>query len=532
VTTRVRLHYRICSGRLAAAFAVVWLNCAVAAASLSPQEQRGKQIYVQGSSPAGATITAMVGEAAVALPATTIPCASCHGPDGRGRPEGGVIPSDITWRNLTKSYGHRHEFGRHHPAFDAASLAVAITRGIDPAGNRLDAAMPHYSMEPEDLQALITYLKRIETDSDRGVSATRVRLATQLPVTGRLASLGQAMRAVMTAYFADLNAAGGIHGRDIELLVIPFGDSPRAALNNLEQSLAEQDIFALVGAYSVGLEFEMAQLMEQQQTPLIGPFTLQPHSAAALDRHTFYLFPGHEQQARVLVDYALGQAGQAPRLAVVGPATPATARLGEVITDQARSHGLEAVQVFEYPGDPASAAQLAAALRAAASTAVFFFGTPDELTVVLQTLGKFPRPPAIFLPSTLVTPALFTAPAVFEKRIFVAYPTLPSDLSAMGRRDYNALRTKHDLPSEHVSGQIAAYAAARTLVEGLKRAGRDLSRDKFVSALEGLYRFDTGLTAPLTYNPNRRIGALGAHVVAVQLEAGRYAPVGPWRNLE
>lgn len=532
MTTKPRVRYHIRTGRRTVAFAVLWLTCAAAVAGLSPQEQRGKQIYVQGTSPSDAAITAMVGKEAVTLPASTVPCASCHGPDGRGRPEGGVTPSDITWRNLTKSYGHQHAFGRHHPAFDAASLAAAITRGIDPAGNRLDAAMPRYRMEPEDLQALITYLERIETDSDRGVSASRVRLATQLPLTGRLASLGEAMRAVMAAYFADLNAAGGIHGRDIELLVIPFGDSPRAALSNLEQSLAEQEIFALVGTYSVGLESEMAQLMEQQQTPLVGPFTLQPHSGAALDLHTFYLFPGHEQQARVLVDYALGLAEQAPRLAVVGPATPYTARLGEVIRDQALSHGLKTVQVFDYPDGALPAAQLAADLRDAASTGVFFFGTPDELTVVLQALGAMSQPPAIFLPSTLVTPTLFRAPAVFEKRIFIAYPTLPSDLNPMGRRDYNALRAKHDLPSEHVSGQIAAYAAARTLVEGLKRAGRDLSREKLVSALEGLYRFDTGLTAPLTYNPNRRIGALGAHVVAVQLEAGRYAPVGPWRTLE
>ena len=121
---------------------------------------------------------------------------------------------------------------------------------------------------------------------------------------------------------------------------------------------------------------------------------------------------------------------------------------------------------------------------------------------------------------------------MFDQRIFIAYPTLPRDVTARGQQEYNALRQKYDLPETHISGQIAAYAAARTLVEGLKRAGRDLSRQGLVSALEGLYRFDTGLTPPLTYNANRRIGALGAHVVAVQLEAGRYAPVGAWQPLD
>jgi len=504
-----------------------------AATALSPQEQRGKQIYIHGTSAAGTAITAHVGTQAVALPASAIPCASCHGPDGRGRPEGGVNPTDITWQNLIKHYGHRHDFGRQHPAFDTASLAAAITRGIDPAGNRLDAAMPLYSMEPDDLAALIAYLKCIETDSDRGLSATNIRLATQLPLSGRLAGLGEAMRAVMLAYFAELNAAGGIHGRHLELVVIPFGDSPRTALTNLEQGLAEQEIFALIGSYSVGLEDETTRLMEQQQLPLVGPFTLQPQSGEGLDRHTFYLYPGQEQRVRVLVDVAGDRkSARAPRLAVAGPDTPTLTRLGQVITEQAHRHGWDTVQTFGYPPGQLVPAQLAAALRDTGNTALFFFGTSDELNALLVTLGESDQPPAVYLLSSLATPALLTAPAVFDQRIFIAYPTLPRDVTARGQQDYNALRHKYDLPEAHVSGQIAAYAAARTLVEGLKRAGRDLSRQGLVSALEGLYRFDTGLTPPLTYNANRRIGALGAHVVAVQLKAGRYAPVGAWQPLD
>jgi hypothetical protein len=47
-----------------------------------------------------------------------------------------------------------------------------------------------------------------------------------------------------------------------------------------------------------------------------------------------------------------------------------------------------------------------------------------------------------------------------------------------------------------------------------------------VEGLEKLYNFETGVTPPLTYGPNRRIGALGAHIVSVDLGNQRYVPTG------
>ena len=108
------------------------------------REARGKQIYLEGEGNSGTVIIARVGQENTELPASAVPCAGCHGPDGRGRPEGGVLPSDITWSYLTRAYGHQHAYGRKHPAFNEASVVTAITRGVDPAGNRLDPAMPRY----------------------------------------------------------------------------------------------------------------------------------------------------------------------------------------------------------------------------------------------------------------------------------------------------------------------------------------------------------------------------------------------------
>ena len=78
---------------------------------------------------------------------------------------------------------------------------------------------------------------------------------------------------------------------------------------------------------------------------------------------------------------------------------------------------------------------------------------------------------------------------------------------------------------------IAAFAAAKLLEEGLRRAGRDLDRRKLVDALEELYGYETGLTPPLSYGPNRRIG-FGEHlprtVAFVENEHGLVAAPASW----
>jgi hypothetical protein len=115
-----------------------------------------------------------------------------------------------------------------------------------------------------------------------------------------------------------------------------------------------------------------------------------------------------------------------------------------------------------------------------------------------------------------------------EGKIYLAFPSIPQDQTAAGLRELEELLKSRGLSLRHRPSQVAALASAKVLVEGLKIAGRDLTRDKLLRALESLYDFHTGLTPPLTYGVNRRIGALGAYVVALDLETGAFEQVGGW----
>jgi len=117
-------------------------------------------------------------------------------------------------------------------------------------------------------------------------------------------------------------------------------------------------------------------------------------------------------------------------------------------------------------------------------------------------------------------------PPESKNKIFLAFPTVPSDVSSEGLAEFRELQEKYKIAPRHTAAQLSAFAAAKVFVEGLTRAGRDLNREKFISALDTLYDYDTGVTPRLTFGPNRRVGAAGAHIVTFDPAKKEFTPLG------
>ena len=82
------------------------------ALDLTAQELAGKRLYREGISSSDAQLTARVGASDMSVPASVLPCASCHGTDGRGRAEGGVRPPSLDWQRLALGQGARQANSR------------------------------------------------------------------------------------------------------------------------------------------------------------------------------------------------------------------------------------------------------------------------------------------------------------------------------------------------------------------------------------------------------------------------------------
>lgn len=493
---------------------------------LTPAERRGRALYLRGESASKREIVAIVGD--LDVPASTVTCAGCHGRRGEGKTEGGVTAGNLNWSNLIKPYGHTHPNGRKHGPFTESSFATAVVRGVDPSGNNLVVAMPRYRMSIEDMNDLIAYIKRLEFDRDPGVTAESIDVGVPLATGAALAETGDSIRQVLTAYFEDLNAHGGIYNRKIKLHFTDTTSTDMAA--NLRALTTQNQVFAFIGGISAGTDKQIATFAREEEIPFIGPATLIPQVEHPPNRYIFYLLPGVSEQAAALVNYANQQLGiKKQRLAVLVPSGELAATASDAAIAQAKQVGWTDVVKVTYASENFDANQIAQQLKTSNAAAVFVFGAGKDIEKFLTAANALQWTPYVFSLGVMTSQSLATElPAAFNKKVFLAFPTVPADVTAAGVAEYRALADKYKLPARHAAAQLAALAAATTFVEGLKRTGADLSREQLISALEGLYDYDTGLTPKLIFGPNRRVGASGAYIITINTETKEFVSASGW----
>jgi ABC-type branched-subunit amino acid transport system substrate-binding protein len=438
----------------------------------------------------------------LSVPASNLNCSGCHGMRGEGKTESGITAGNLTWPNLTKPYGHTHPTGRQHGPFNESSLIRAVVNGIDSNGNNLLVAMPRYKISAQDMADLIAYLKRIDSDLDPGLTDSSVRIGLVVPSEGALADAGAAMKDVLSAYFDDLNNRGGIFNRKIDLRVANAGA--------VQDFVREEQVFAFVGGLSAGADTQLATLARNEEIPFIGPSTLLPHVETPVNRYLFYLLPGVEEQARSLVNFANTQPElQNASVAIIHNGNALGVAAAKAAEQQAKKLGFKLVQTPD-------------------AKAVFFFGAGKEQSDLLREAEAANRRPYFFFLGALTGKELPTP--TFNDKVFIAFPTLPSDITSDGMAEFRALHEKYKFAPRHTASQLAAFAAAKVFVAALTRAGKDLSRETLITALESLYDYDTGITPRITFGPNKRIGAAGAHVVRLDLAEKNFPTASSWIN--
>ncbi|MDH4845211.1 c-type cytochrome [Pseudomonas sp. BN505] len=482
------------------------------ALDLTEHEQAGKRLYREGVSSSDAQLQARVGASDISVPASVLPCASCHGNDGRGRAEGGVRPPNLDWQRLAQGQGAREANGRSYPAYTERSLARAIQHGVDPAGNQLDPAMPRFELTMADQRNLTAYLKRLAEERDPGIEEGVLRLGTLLPASGPLAEAGQVVRAVLEDGVAQLNQQGGIHGRHLQLVVLDPGFDAASAEQALQQLLEQERVFALISLLAPMLDLRLTTLLAPQNVPLIGSTPRSGGSAQIFDP-----LPGLPAQLLSLAGHARAGLGLAPGDMRVVYAGSDQAEAAEQVRERLLQEGWAPPAIEAFEG------------QAVDGQGIVFLGRAQafvELATALQAAG---RQPYLFAASGQVAGAVARLPEQWSQRVFLAYPYVPEDWTEQGLATLAGLQQRQGLDPRQASLQVNTLCALRLLSEALKQIGRDASREQLIGALEGLHDVSTGLTPALGFGPGRRQGMAGAHVVAVALPGPRFTAVTPYR---
>lgn len=491
------------------------------AGDLSPNERRGKQIYSKGDGGERGEIKARLGNTEVEMPATSFPCANCHGLRGEGSREGGLQPPPLTWITLTAP-ARSALTDRQRLAYDETTLARAIRFGLDPAGRQMHPGMPQYRLGPEQMNDLLAYLKKLgtEADAEPGVNDAAIKVGAALPLTGPLAGIGADVKATLAAYFAEVNARGGIFGRRFELVTADSRGEAVGALDATRQLVEREEVFALIASAITPDSDATQEWLRRAEVPLIGPLTPTPRLLAAPNPYVFYLVPTLAGQASSLLEFISPPAprhGAATRLAILSTAGTFDDESMNSLRAQAKSRGVEIASQQNYRGEDRPPLELPDASQ---PDYVLFFGGAEDFVALAREIERRHWRSELLSSAALIGRAAFTLPPDVARRTYLSSPVSPSNQAEFS--EFLALVRKTGADSRNAALPAIAFAAAKTLVEGTKLSGRQLTRAALINALERLRDFQTGVIPPISFTPNRRVGVTGSYIVGIDPDNQRF----------
>jgi mono/diheme cytochrome c family protein len=460
--------------------------------------RHGRRLYRVGALREFGELSARVsGQVEISGPLAS--CARCHGTDGAGGREAGLVAPPLRWDALTTARPAADGLPAR-PAYDERTLLDAVRRGHDPLGRPLSVAMPRFALGPREAADLVAYLRVVGTPADRapGVSDTQVTFATALPLTGPLAERGAAVREAMTACLERASREGGVYGRRVALEAI---DSTAPGAAAALAAVRGRSLALLVPWWPEGGPVRTAG---DDPWPVIAPLWPQPWAGPRGE--VFEVAALLPDQARVLIDVIADRfSGRKATVAVRLPPGARGREAGEAARDQASRH----------PG----LVLREGATVAAGVDAILVLGDASELA------GLPPAVPVYAVAAELGR-AAFGLPAELRARLVLAHAgPMPDDLDPRRMRaDFALIGASVREPAL----QAHAWTGACLGVEALRRAGRAVDGSALRRGLESISRFESKVVPPLAFGPNQHNGLWGARLVAV--EADRYRELAPWRT--
>ena len=323
-----------------------------------------------------------------------------------------------------------------------------------------------------------------------GVTPNSVTLGQSAAFSGPAAQLGIQMNLGAKAYFDHINSRGGIHGRKIQIKTRDDKYEANLCTENTKAFLTEDKVFALFGYVGTPTTAAAMPIFTEAKVPLIGPFTGAEAFRNPLNRYIFNVRASYYDET-------------------------------EKIVEQLVSTGMKNIAVF-YQNDAYGQAGLKGVELAMASrnmkisaTATVERNTVDVANAV-KTINAS-RPDAIVMISAYTSIAEFVrqmkkagSGAQFHNVSFVGSKALADALGPEGYgviisqvvpfpwnpgvaivKEYQQIMTESGNKDFNFSS-LEGFIAARITVEALKRAGKDLTREKLVTALESMSGVDLG----------------------------------------
>ncbi|MFH1624822.1 MAG: ABC transporter substrate-binding protein [Pseudomonadota bacterium] len=341
--------------------------------------------------------------------------------------------------------------------------------------------------------------------SEVGVSEDTIHIGQWSPQTGPAALWGAVARGT-DCYFQMLNAEGGIHGRKLKHYIRDDAYQPPRTVGAVKELVGRVGVFGFVGGVGTATGMAVKRYLNDQKIPWVGPASGSSRWANPPTRYLFAVYPNYVDEANLLTSYALTTL-KAKKIAFFYQ-NDDYGKEGLVGAQKTleRYNTKLVQQVSVEPLDTDVSSQ-ALKLKMSRPDIVILWLLPKHAAMMLGAAVKMG-----FKPTWMTTSTLSDAPmmhditkGLWEGVIFDSFAELPdSEYPLMVR-----YKKAHDdfAPRERWGMFFyAGFLFAEPMIEGLRRAGRDLTRESFVEAMETIKNWNGGIGHDITFGPNQRQG--------------------------
>lgn len=336
------------------------------------------------------------------------------------------------------------------------------------------------------LYLFVSHINPVYAES--GVTDSEILIGTSVSASGPLGPLGTGIRDGASAYFDLVNKQGGVAGRKIRFIALDDAYIMDRTVSNVNKLINDDRVFALLGMTGTPNVMAAIPIASAAKVPLFGPFTGAGEIRKEFNRYLFTVTASYAEEMEKVVDH----------ITMFG-----INRIAVVYLDN--SFGKSGLAGVEQAMQKRTLKMLGtASVRADSSdikAAVDVMAKLDPQVIIMATAGKvsadyMKEHKARFLNTqfyclSVTSNAQLSGVLGPDIRGIAVSQTMLFPWSATSKlvKDYqDALKSSQQANYSYAG--IQGFLTAKVFVEGLRRAGRGLSREKLISSLESMNKVD------------------------------------------
>jgi len=346
--------------------------------------------------------------------------------------------------------------------------------------------------------------------AEKGVTDTTITVGYIGDMTGPITGVTVPFRRAIENYFKYINEQGGVNGRTIKYITEDDKYKVPEAVAAFRKLTTQDQVFALVGQAGSSQVMALTEEIKKEGIPVVGP--QQTIDEQLKNQYFFNLLATYEDQAKVIIDYILKEAKakglEKPKVATVTIDVASGYEWANYMKTYLQKQGLELASHLTLPAAATEATTQVQKLLEIKPDYIVIHGHAGTTVPFLKDAQRYGLKVPVISSYGGFGDNIYKAVGEAGKRYIGVHSFNPSYFEGEGLKEMVRITQKYGDPKDMESySYTQGFTVAKVFVEALKRAGRNLTRESLMKALESIQNWDTGgLSAPVTFGPGDHHG--------------------------